>query len=108
MTAEVGYDNVHTTNVGNGKSLQGNLPNVGDAGGPSTAARNARKVPGSSIDIGVSLPHNSTNNLPPARSSSSMLEDERTNDFPNILMSTSHETSNHIESAKHASDRTKG
>ena len=55
----VEFDNVHTTNVVNGRSSQGNLPNVADAEGQSTAARNAKRVPGYSTDIGVWQLHNS-------------------------------------------------
>ena len=46
-------DSAHTINVGNGKSLQGNLPSAVDVEGPSTAVRNARRVLGYSTDIGV-------------------------------------------------------
>ncbi len=41
--------------MGSGRNSQGNLPNVEDAGEQSTAARNVRKVPGYSTDIGVLL-----------------------------------------------------
>lgn len=58
MTVEAGYGNVHTTNVENGRSLQDNLPNADGAGGRNTAARNARRVPGSSIGTGAWLLHN--------------------------------------------------
>jgi len=49
---------VHTINVGSGKSSQGNLPSADGVGGQNIAARNARRVHGSSTDIGVSLPLN--------------------------------------------------
>lgn len=59
MIAVVGYVNVHITNAVNGRSSQGNLPNVGDAGGRNTAAKNAKRVLGCSTDIGVLQRHSS-------------------------------------------------
>jgi hypothetical protein len=41
------------TSVGNGRNSQGNLRNVGGAGGRNTAARNVRRAHGCSIGIGV-------------------------------------------------------
>jgi len=58
MIHKVGFDNAHTTNVGNGKSSPGSSPNAGDVDAPSIVAKNARKVHGSITDIGASrLPH---------------------------------------------------
>ena len=64
MTAEAGSDNVHTTNVGSGKNIRGNSPSAGDAGGRNTVARSARRVHGSSTDIGVLLLRNNSTPLP--------------------------------------------
>lgn len=55
----VGFDNVHTINVVNGRSSQDNLPNVADAGGRSIVAKSAKRVPGYSTGIGVLQLHNS-------------------------------------------------
>jgi len=55
MIPEEASGSVPITNVGNGKSLPDNLQNVGDADGRSTAAKTARRVPGSTIATGVLL-----------------------------------------------------
>jgi len=49
----VASDSVHITNAANGKSLRGNLLNAEGVGEQSTAARNAKKAPGSIIATGV-------------------------------------------------------
>jgi hypothetical protein len=58
MILEVEYVNVHTTSVGNGRSLPDNLRNVDDAEGRSIAARNVRRVLGYFTGTGVLLPRN--------------------------------------------------
>lgn len=48
-----GSDNVHTINVESGKNTLDNLQNAEDAEEQSTAAKNAKRVPGCFTDIGV-------------------------------------------------------
>jgi len=62
MILEAGFDNVHTTNVGNGKSLLASSRNADAAGGRSIAVRNAKRVLGYSTGIGVLRLRNS---IPP-------------------------------------------
>jgi len=55
-----GFDNVHITSAGNGKSSQDSLPNAGAADGRNIAAKSVRKVPGCSTGTGVWLLRNDT------------------------------------------------
>lgn len=58
MIPEEEFDSARITSVVNGRNSRANSPNVDDAAGPNIAVRNARKVPGLSTVIGVSLHHN--------------------------------------------------
>jgi hypothetical protein len=53
------FDSAPTISVVDGRSTLDNLQNAEGVDAPNIAAKNAKKVPGSIIAIGVSLPHNS-------------------------------------------------
>ncbi|KAE8855514.1 hypothetical protein PTNB73_10171 [Pyrenophora teres f. teres] len=52
-TLVAGSDSAHTTNAGGGKNTRGNLQSAAGAGGPNTAAKNAKRARGSSTATGV-------------------------------------------------------
>ena len=86
---------MHTINVGSGRNLQGNLQSADDAGGRSTAAKNARRAPGFSTATGVlqqlnnpSPPQHEGNGNSTGRKTKRYPARQSTaNEFPNIIMS---------------------
>lgn len=53
---EAAFVNAHIGGAASGKSIFANSPNAGVVGGPSTAAKNAKRVPGALTGFGVLLP----------------------------------------------------
>jgi len=58
MTHAAAFASAPITSAGSGNSTRASLPSAVVAAEPSTAARNARRVPGLSIGTGVLQPHN--------------------------------------------------